>query len=341
MLPSGIRPYPLIGKWEFQKKTNNPDPREMRGPIGRIDEALGHWGGTIEATLRVYKECRRWLKEPETEAFSKQRLVVRSVLRDATMWLCHLDPKFSAIRHALNRFEVKQAGGAHAGAIPLAGVYQHERALYSASGKRRAPSASLLDARFFGFAGKFKRDDGTPVEFGDLTDHEYLRLDGLTGGLLNVIYMKKMERLQHLVLVSNQKFVGIDDKFFSTESKYGWPYAIDKYGNLFCRDDVAAPGQFNHSSFNAGKDVICAGFIKIENGDLKLISNNSGHYKPRPQQLHNAVQALINEGANLNSAEVEVELHDYTSGRLEVWLWEGATNFGVSNTDGGKKIYSA
>ena len=39
-------------------------------------------------------------------------------------------------------------------------------------------------------------------------------------------------------------------------------------------------GKFHHSSFLSGKKIAAAGEIQIKNGLIKLVTNESGHYKP-------------------------------------------------------------
>jgi hypothetical protein len=67
-------------------------------------------------------------------------------------------------------------------------------------------------------------------------------------------------------------------------------------------------GVFHHSSFLSGQRVRCAGMIKIENGYVSAISNNSGHYKPRKQQMVNMVRFFAGAAAFTRSAQVEVFL---------------------------------
>ena len=50
--------------------------------------------------------------------------------------------------------------------------------------------------------------------------------------------------------------------------------------------------QHNHSSLNAGNDVISAGEIEFLNGRITYISNESGHYKPSARDLQNCVRSL-------------------------------------------------
>jgi hypothetical protein len=64
---------------------------------------------------------------------------------------------------------------------------------------------------------------------------------------------------------------------------------------------------WNHSSFNAGTDVICAGMIRIHNGTLMYVDNDSGHYKPTRQNLHGMLTIISNEGINLAGVTVVVK----------------------------------
>jgi hypothetical protein len=109
---------------------------------------------------------------------------------------------------------------------------------------------------------------------------------------------------------------------------YGrYPYAMDVYGNFFTKAEGSTRANvdnFNHSSFNAGKAVTCAGMTKIQNGLLLWIDNNSGHYKPGKQHLHNLVCVLAQEGVDLTRAAVG--LYDYTGGAQKVYLYK-ASNF--------------
>jgi len=72
-------------------------------------------------------------------------------------------------------------------------------------------------------------------------------------------------------------------------------WAMDKYGNFMCtRSNAQVHGthQYNHSSLNAGNDVLCAGTVVITNGVIMQIDNQSGHYRPTRRNLHTAVQVL-------------------------------------------------
>lgn len=85
-------------------------------------------------------------------------------------------------------------------------------------------------------------------------------------------------------------------------------YAMDRYGNLYAQTPGAAG--LHHSSFLRGKEVICAGQIVCNQGRLVLIDNASGHYKPTPANLREAVQVLINQGFDFASGQIEVDAYE-------------------------------
>lgn len=62
----------------------------------------------------------------------------------------------------------------------------------------------------------------------------------------------------------------------------------------------------HHSSFLAGGAVAAAGECRIEDGQLTAISNNSGHYKPGPAYLWQAVKQLQLLGCPLENVSVSV-----------------------------------
>lgn len=61
-------------------------------------------------------------------------------------------------------------------------------------------------------------------------------------------------------------------------------------------------GKFHHSSLLAGSDVAFAGEIKVVNGEIKWLSNKSGHYKPTESQLLSFLRHLQNMGISLDFA---------------------------------------
>ncbi len=75
-------------------------------------------------------------------------------------------------------------------------------------------------------------------------------------------------------------------------------FALDKRGRLYVgfRKDKT----FFHSSFLAGDPVICAGKLRIVNGQITGISDESGHYQPTALNIANALYLLMARGVNVD-----------------------------------------
>src|SRR5262249_56532973 len=67
------------------------------------------------------------------------------------------------------------------------------------------------------------------------------------------------------------------------------------------------PGNNFHSSYNGGKPVTMAGTILIENGVIKGVRTDSGHYKPGLHNLTTFLWALTMYQVNLS----RISLYDY------------------------------
>ncbi len=67
---------------------------------------------------------------------------------------------------------------------------------------------------------------------------------------------------------------------------------------------VSGKESFFHSSYLGGQAVLCAGTMKIVNGEVLLITNSSGHYRPTDSHLALAVEALYSVGVPLDRLRV-------------------------------------
>lgn len=96
-------------------------------------------------------------------------------------------------------------------------------------------------------------------------------------------------------------------------------YAMDKYGNLVTMQPdmrfstnsgkftTQGDIQHNHSSLNAGADVISAGEICFQAGYITHIDNASGHYKPTAKQVQQCVYSLrMADDADLAQLKIRV-----------------------------------
>ena len=91
---------------------------------------------------------------------------------------------------------------------------------------------------------------------------------------------------------------------YSTISPYGGnrdprnAYAVDADFNLYTHpytEPGEGEGHIHHSSFMRGERILCAGMIVVINGELRHIDNDSGHYKPRTDNLLNLLTGLLTE----------------------------------------------
>jgi hypothetical protein len=92
---------------------------------------------------------------------------------------------------------------------------------------------------------------------------------------------------------------------YSVFSGEGWAiYVMDSGGKIYAHRHMVS--RFHHSSFLAGGDVAGAGEIKVERGELKGISNKSGHYRPGPEHLVQVLQELRSRGVKLEGVAATV-----------------------------------
>lgn len=68
---------------------------------------------------------------------------------------------------------------------------------------------------------------------------------------------------------------------------------------------------FFHSSYLAGDTVLCTGTILIENGVVKAVRNDSGHYQPTLEHLLNVVLTLEMHGVDPASVLVRAVPHSW------------------------------
>lgn len=102
---------------------------------------------------------------------------------------------------------------------------------------------------------------------------------------------------------------------YSTSGSYskfmgqGWSiFVMDSAGNLYA--GAHKVGLFHHSSLLAGGDVAGAGEINVQDGQVKQVSNKSGHYKP----LHDHAFQVLDELASRSVDLTQVVFCDATGG---------------------------
>ena len=86
--------------------------------------------------------------------------------------------------------------------------------------------------------------------------------------------------------------------------RLGWGiFVLDQFGQLYF-SHRSERGVFHHSSFLAGGAVACAGEMIVENGRVRYVNNQSGHYQPPPAALEQLLDYFTQGGMQTDQIEV-------------------------------------
>jgi hypothetical protein len=306
-----------------------------------IDQALGYLveagkmraGGStyheVDGCLWVLAACRQWLDAKGTKTsdnVERRRDAVRRLAKQALRLLkWHRDP---AWRAAWDTFETNKSRPKATELKGLHGPFAREAA--KPKGEPRMGATMVAKGLNFDSAhevyGKFTTavegitnasNVTTKTELEELTDDEYRQIEELLfkwkGQALKtrsgdvemvvkeLVYMSKDDRIASMLVPRERVFYTSGGARFSTaaEPNKRMIYAVDEYGNFYAGRGEA--GVTNHSSFNRGKGVLCAGEIQAKNGVPLFLSNGSGHYKPSTLHLRNAIVKLRDYGIPLDN----------------------------------------
>ncbi len=282
------------------------------------------WSNVIHALYLVVTACKEWLAMCRFGLVQKVRVsalditMVQKLMLDAKAEMFKVDGN---MKKAYDQYEARKQESGYYKRKDLGTGYSFEREHYIHQGKRDPFSCNYnhgeqknnMDDFLKHVEAKFKNDRNADAN--------------IVASKCRVAYLRKMERLKYMLypgrdgLIYSMDFSPVDPTCrrpglrLVVPKAVGIPFmwAMDEYGNLFARaaDDPEVEGRsgyFSHSSFNAGKAVICAGILVIRDsrpGKLDYIDNNSGHYKPTPSHLHEAVDQLIQMGVDLNETLLE------------------------------------
>lgn len=310
----------------FQEATNIGLTKGRRD-LEQIDLLLRAWvmnpPATGEARLEhlgaVIAACDKWTGERAqkiSKGSNKRRGQVQALRIQAS--------ERQRFEHYMLFDLKKRRGGFNPTRVPLQPGYSVERTQFEQQ------RADLRNTNSYGKDVTISPIGGSHVNFvhelhpkvqklfGNLTPDDfklYENIEDDSAHSLYVHFMRKQERLGHMLVVYKGSLMqrGV---LFSTGSAMHL-YVMDLYGNLFVRDSRAdytsihdALFQYNHSSLNAGKDVICAGTIVVNNGVLREITNESGHYAPTAGNLAECLAELVNDGLDVSFTNVVVVTAD-------------------------------
>jgi hypothetical protein len=82
-------------------------------------------------------------------------------------------------------------------------------------------------------------------------------------------------------------------------------FVMDQHGNIYAHEQVR--GQFHHSSFLGGQPVAAAGELRVVDGRLELVSDQSGHYRPTRAHTEQLLDNLRQQGVDLSDVATELQ----------------------------------
>ncbi len=282
------------------------------GDMAAIDLALEAWTLDCDSKIAgsqklarvsaIASACDQWFSQKSsksTDLSSARSQVIAEVRRACVKAQQYLKNVATAESKTPNGMSSVR----RAGTKGLGTGYSHERANYVAGGKTAHPySASALG------------EDVATMSYNEFTEA------GAAGGE-RVEFLNRKQRLDYLVTIQggmmhrngelinsglSKTIVRVDGKPKEVPGIYMDTYAMDRYGNVYSKE-LKGIGElyFNHSSYCAGKAVICAGTLGCVNGKLVYVSNLSGHYKPNTGFLRQFLHILAEEGVDLSEVLVE------------------------------------
>jgi hypothetical protein len=278
--------------------------------MGIIDDKIReYWQaldreGKNQAAYGIHKACRHWLKLHAGDVKNGNQKAVEELEGEAQTELKHFQPGWS-------QFAAKKTLGSSHNLKGLAPFYAHERRMYEGLGKRENPASAsavrdgILDSHIDEFHNAQERDqlwDRLITTVDDATWDGFVG-PGAVGGdtASKVLFFDKRARLEHMLIALGGRLIWAKNNQLFDTPDAAFMYAMDRYGNLFAKSSrMMGDLYFNHSSFNAGREVICAGMIHGTGGELDCISNESGHYQPTRADLFSCVKKLRDDGVKMD-----------------------------------------
>ncbi|MFD6449220.1 hypothetical protein ACFWF3_00445 [Nocardia sp. NPDC060220] len=130
---------------------------------------------------------------------------------------------------------------------------------------------------------------------------------------LRVAYLDESLRQRTRLYIVDGKIYTADGKLFDTSSgTTAWGgagraiFVMDEHGNLYA-SNYHEPGLFHHSSFLSGGNVAAAGELAVIGGELQMLTDSSGHYRPSRGHTMQAINLLRNMGIPITPGQVHFE----------------------------------
>jgi len=130
------------------------------------------------------------------------------------------------------------------------------------------------------------------------------------GGVVD--YLDAARRQAYKLTIKDGKIYDREGKLFDTSDAStehtdnpAAIFVMDEFGDFYASKTHSA-GSFHHSSLLAGTPVAAAGEFVVINGELRLLSDRSGHYRPKLEFTQQALDSFKRQGVNLSNVELDV-----------------------------------
>ena len=112
-------------------------------------------------------------------------------------------------------------------------------------------------------------------------------------------------------------------------------YVIDCMGRFYVvPEGIPFINRKYHSMLLGGAVIMGAGQIKVDNGVILMLNNNSGHYTPSCASLEGAVREILMSSFNYSMNSSSVQTTDQTGGSVTICTWTTNTSLFRVSADG-------
>jgi hypothetical protein len=135
---------------------------------------------------------------------------------------------------------------------------------------------------------------------------------GLAAKQATTQYLNEEQRQSHKVKIEGGVLKGNDGQKLKDGERI---FVMDGQGQLYAQkdgtlevDDKGKKVHMHHSSFLAGEEVAGAGEIRVDSqGQLKEVTDRSGHYKPGEEQTQQTLEEIERQGASLDNVKFTMD----------------------------------
>jgi len=123
------------------------------------------------------------------------------------------------------------------------------------------------------------------------------------------MFCDEEKRKQYHVVINQGIFTyNLSGQVLDTESVKGdWIFVTSAKNDLYV--NLKQKGKFHHSSFLAGGLTNCSGVIVVQQGKLKKLCPESGHYRPSLEGICALVKIFKSRGVDFKSVSLERPRH--------------------------------